>query len=268
MILEKKVCRLKKIISGMDSILVAFSAGTDSTFLLKVASALLPPEKIIAVTASSATYPREELLSSRDIARTLGVRHVVINTLELEDRRFTENTIERCYFCKRELFKKLKDMAKRFKLEFVIDATNASDKDDFRPGKKARKEFNVRSPLEEAGLSKKDIRLLSRKMGLSTWDKPAMACLASRIPYGRKIIPGILAKINKGEQFLKQLGFGQVRLRHYQDLCRIEVIKEDIPKLIKQQDLIVEKLKRLGYNYITVDLEGYRTGSLNEAITK
>jgi len=268
MTLERKLIRLNKIISRMDSVLVAFSAGTDSTFLLKVASIVLPPEKIIAVTADSATYPKEELLSSRNIARMLGVRHRVIRTSELKDKRFTENPVNRCYFCKKELFSRLKDMAERFGLNFVADATNASDKDDFRPGNRAKKEFKVRSPLQEAGFNKEDIRLLSRRMGLSTWNKPALACLASRIPYGRKITPGILARINNAEAFLRQLGFEQVRLRHYNGLCRIEVPKKDIPGLMNRKDLIVEKLKRLGYNYITVDLEGYRTGSLNKAIKK
>lgn len=266
--LEKKLNRLKKIISAMDSVLIAFSAGVDSTFLLKVASMVLAQDKVLAVTAYSATYPKEELLFSKDVARTFGVRHKIIQTYELEDRRFTANPINHCYFCKKELFGRLNDMAKKFKLNFVADASNTSDKEDFRPGNKAKTELKVRSPLQEAGFNKEDIRLLSKKLGLSTWDKPAMACLASRVPYGREITPRILARINKAEVFLRQLGFLQVRLRHYNGLCRIEVFKSDIPHLISQQDLIVKKLKRLGYNYITVDLEGYRTGSLNEVIKR
>jgi len=266
--LEKKLIRLKKIISDMGSVLIAFSGGADSTFLLKVASMVLPADKILAVTAYSATYPKEELLFSRNIARALCVRHKIIKTYELEDKRFAANPANRCYFCKKELFARLKGMAKKFKLNFVADASNISDRDDFRPGNKAKKEFKIRSPLEEAGLAKEDIRRLSKKMGLNTWNKPAMACLASRIPYGKKITPSVLARINKGEVFLRQLGFLQVRLRHYNGLCRIEVPKKDIPGLMIQHDLIVEKLKRLGYNYITVDLEGYRTGSLNEVIKR
>lgn len=262
----EKLSRLKKIISDMDSVLIAFSGGVDSTFLLKVASMVLPQGKVLAVTAYSATYPKEELLFSKDVARAFGVRHKIIQTYELEDRRFTANPINHCYFCKKELFGRLKDMAKKFKLNFVADASNTSDKEDFRPGNKAKAELKVRSPLQEAGFNKEDIRLLSKKLGLSTWDKSAMACLASRIPYGREITPRILARINKAEVFLRQLGFLQVRLRHYNGLCRIEVFKGDIPNLISQHDLIVKKLKRLGYNYITVDLEGYRTGSLNEVI--
>lgn len=262
----KKLIRLKRIISDMGSILIAFSGGADSTFLLKVASTVLPGDKVLAVTASSATYPREELLFSKGIARSFGVRHKVIKTYELRDRNFTENPVNRCYFCKKELFSRLKAMAKRFKLNFVADASNVSDREDFRPGNKAQKEFKIRSPLVEASLGKEDIRKLSKQLGLCTWDKPALACLASRIPYARKITPAILGRINKAETFLRQLGFVQVRLRHYNGLCRIEVLKEEIPRLINQHDLIVEKLKRLGYNYVTVDLEGYRTGSLNEVI--
>jgi len=266
--LEKKLIHLKKIISDMDSVLIAFSGGTDSTLLLKVTSMVLPKAKILAVTAYSATYPKEELLFAEDIARTFGVRHKIIKTYELEDKKFTANPINRCYFCKKELFSRLKDMAKKFKLDFVADASNISDKEDFRPGNKAKEEFKIRSPLQEASFSKEDVRLLSKKSGLSTWNKPALACLASRVPYGIKITSPILARINKAEAFLRQLGFLQVRLRHYNGLCRIEVFKGDIPKLISQHDLIVEKLKRLGYNYISVDLEGYRTGSLNEVIKR
>ncbi|PIP21284.1 MAG: TIGR00268 family protein [Candidatus Omnitrophica bacterium CG23_combo_of_CG06-09_8_20_14_all_40_11] len=261
--LEKKLSRLKKIISNMDSVLLAFSGGVDSTFLLKVASTVLSQDKILAVTAYSATYPKEELLFSQNMARSFGVRHKIIKTYELEDKRFTANPTNRCYFCKKELFSRLKALAKKFKLNFVADASNVSDKQDFRPGNIAKEEFKIRSPLQEAGISKEDIRLLSKRLGLSTWNKPAMACLASRIPYGRKITSRILARINKAEVFLRQLGFLQVRLRHYNGLCRIEVLREDIPALMHKRNLIVEKLKRLGYNYITVDLEGYRTGSLN-----
>jgi uncharacterized protein len=266
--LNKKFTRLKKIISDMDSVLVAFSGGVDSTFLLKVISTVLPKNKILAVTASSNTYPKEELLFSQSMVRSLGIRHKIIKTRELENKRFTANSINRCYFCKKELFGRLKDIAKEFGLKFVADASNISDKQDFRPGNKAKEELKIRSPLQEAGFSKEEIRLLSKKLGLSTWNKPALACLASRVPYGKKITPGILVRINRAEEFLRKLGLPQVRLRHYNGLCRIETIRVDIPKLISQRNLIVEKLKRLGYNYVTVDLEGYRSGSMNEIFSR
>jgi len=265
---NSKLKKLKNVLKRMGSVLVAYSGGVDSTFLLKVTSMVLPQDKILAVTASSSTYPREELLFSKNIARSFGVKHKIIKTRELIDKRFVANPVNRCYFCKKELFGRLKSMAREFRLNFVVDASNVSDKKDFRPGNIAKEEFRVKSPLQEAGLTKEEIRLLSKKLGLKTWDKPALACLASRVPYGQKITPGILSRINKAEGLLKQMGFRQVRLRHYNGLCRIETARVDIPKLINQRNLIVEKLKRLGYNYVTVDLEGYRTGSMNEAINR
>lgn len=266
--LEKKLSKLKKIILKMDSVLVAYSGGADSTFLLKVALEVLPKNKILAVTADSATYPKEELLFSKHIAKQLGARHKIINTRELENKKFISNPIKRCYFCKKELFSRLQEIAGINKLNFVADASNTSDKKDFRPGNQAKRELKIRSPLQEAGFNKEDIRLLSKKLGLVTWDKPSLACLASRIPYGSRISSYLLKRINNAEAYLKNVGFKQVRLRHYNGLCRIEVFKKDIPTLVKKRNLIVKKLRRLGYNYVTVDLEGYRTGSMNEVVKK
>ena len=249
----------------MGSCLVAFSGGVDSTFLLKACKDALG-DNLLAVTATSATYPQEELKFAKKIADKLGAKHKIIETGELKDNRFVKNPVNRCYFCKKELFIRLNKIAKENKLDFVIDATNYSDKFDFRPGNKAKEELGIRSPLKEARLTKEDIRALSKKMGLSTWDKPSLACLASRIPYGVKITSDILSRINRAETYLRKIGLKQVRLRHYNGLCRIEVLKSDINKAINKRDKIIDRLKKLGYNYVTVDLEGYRTGSMNEVI--
>ena len=265
MALNKKLLRLKKILKQMNSVLLAYSGGSDSTFLLKVAKDTLG-EKVLAVTAVSATYPKEELILAKRLTRLLQARHAIIGTQELRDDNFLNNPPNRCYFCKKELFSRLKYLASKYKLRFVIDATNLSDKKDFRPGSQAKKELGVRSPLEEAGLTKADIRHLSRKLGLPTWNKPSLACLASRIPYGVRITGDILKRIGRAERLIRSLGFAQVRLRHYNGLARIEVLKEEIPRLIKKKELIVDRLKKIGYNYVTVDLEGYRTGSLNARI--
>jgi len=268
MMLEQKLARLKKIIAKYNSCLVAFSGGMDSTFLLKVAQDVLPKDKVLAVTANSPTYPKEELFLAKGIACHLGVRHKIITTYELKDKKFVSNPVNRCYFCKYELFTKLKRIARKFKLNFVVDASSLSDKFDFRPGSIAKRELKIRSPLIEANFTKEDIRKLSRAFGLSTWDKPSLACLASRIPYGTEISKKLLIRINKGEVYLRKMGFKQVRLRHYNGSCRIEVFKDDIARLVSKRNQVIDKLKKLGYNYVTVDLEGYRTGSMNEVIKK
>ncbi len=262
-----KLKKLKEILEKMGSVLVAYSGGVDSTFLLKVAGEALG-HKVLAVTADGPTYPAQELAFAKKMAKSLGIRHTVIKTSELEDKNFTANPLNRCYFCKKELFNKLKVLALKFKLNFVVDASNVSDKLDFRPGNIAKRELGIRSPLQESGLNKEYIRRLSKRLGLSTWDKPTLACLASRIPYGIKVTAELLGRINKAEMYLRNLGFKQVRLRHYNGLCRIEVPKKDIPLLMNKRNSIVEKLKRWGYNYVTLDLEGYRSGSLNEGIKR
>lgn len=266
--LQQKFSRIKKSVSRYRSCLIAFSGGVDSTLLLKIAALALPKDKILAVTANSPTYPKEELLFSKNIARRFGVRHKIIKTDELKDKKFIANPLNRCYFCKLELFTQLKKIAREYKLNFVLDASNISDKKDFRPGSIAKKELKIRSPLQEAGFTKKDIRNLSKQLGLGTWDKPSLACLASRIPYGTRISEQLLERINQAEAYLRDIGFKQVRVRHYNGLCRIEVEKSDIPRLLSKRRKIIDKLKKIGYNYVTIDLEGYRTGSLNEVIRK
>ena len=268
MILEDKLNRLKRIIFAYKSAIVAFSGGQDSAFLLKICALVLPLDKILAVTAVSATYPQSELSRAKILAKHIGARLKVIRTTELNNKKFTDNSIARCYFCKQELFLKLISIAKRNKLNYVLDASNVSDKKDYRPGNIAKKELGIKSPLLEAGFSKQDIRKLSKKLGLSSWNKPSLACLASRIPYGTKITAGLLKRIDQSEAFLNTLGFKQVRLRHYNGLCRIEVDKKEISRLLNKRQVVVSKLKEFGYNYITVDLEGYRPGSLNEVINR
>ena len=266
--LQDKLNRLKRIIFAYKSVVVAFSGGQDSAFLLKVCALLLPPDKILAVTAVSATYPKGELAKARILAKQIGARLKVIRTRELNNKKFTANSITRCYFCKQELFLKLVALAKQNKLQVVLEASSLTDKSDYRPGNIAKCELKIKSPLIEAGFNKEDICRLSKKLGLSSWNKPSLACLASRIPYGVKITADLLKRIDQAEVYLSSLGFRQVRLRHYNGLCRIEVDKSDICRLFNKRKRIVERLKGLGYNYITVDLEGYRTGSLNEVIKR
>jgi len=261
----RKLKKLKAILKRMNSVLLAYSGGADSSFLLKVALDSLT-DKVLAVTAVSETYPKEELKSARLLARRLGARHTVIKTEELNNRKFRNNPVERCYHCKKELFTRLKNIAALRGIDFVIDAGNISDKKDFRPGDKAKKELGIRSPLSEAGFTKEDVRFMSKRLGLQTWNKPSLACLASRIPYGSPISTKALSCINKAERFLKMLGFDPVRVRHYNGLCRIEVMPADIKFLLSKNKEVVDNFKKLGYNYVTVDLEGFRSGSMNEPL--
>lgn len=263
--LEKKLSKLKNILSQYKTVLIAFSGGLDSTFLLKIAKSVLE-DKVLAVTADSLTYPKKELEEAKKNSQKIGVKHLIIKTSELKNKNFIKNPHNRCYFCKKELFSKLNTIAKKNKIKYVLDGSNFDDLSDFRPGSIAKKEFKIRSPLQEAGLGKNEIRILSKKYGLKTWSKPNLACLASRFPYGSSINVRDLAKIDKAEEFLRSLGFSQVRVRHYDNFCRVELEKKEIKRLINTclADKVVAKFKKLGYTYITVDLQGYRVGSMNE----
>ena len=267
--MEEKLTSLKRILSNMGSALIAFSGGVDSTFLLKVAHDVLG-NRVVAATASSETYPASELEAAKKIARKLGVKHLVIQTDELSKQNFAKNSPQRCYFCKRELFSRLNKIAKEQDLNQVADASNYDDLADFRPGMQAGQELGIRSPLKEACLTKAEIRSLSHKMNLPTWNKPSLACLASRIPYGTKITREKLKRVDEGERFLRGLGIRQLRIRDHDGMARIEVAQEEM-SLFGQEKmvrLIIDKLKKLGYTYVTLDLQGYRPGSMNEVLEK
>ncbi|HDL86102.1 MAG TPA: ATP-dependent sacrificial sulfur transferase LarE [Candidatus Acetothermia bacterium] len=267
--LSAKLESLKNILSEIGSVLIAYSGGVDSTFLLKVTSEMLG-NRVIAVTARSETYPAGELEEAKKNASVLGVKHIIINTNELDNESFVSNSPERCYYCKKELFSKLLTLAKQYSLNYVADGSNYDDISDFRPGMMAASEFGIRSPLKEALLTKKEIRTLSRKMNLLTWDKPSYPCLSTRFPYGTRITKANLAKVEAAEKFLASFGIKQLRVRVHGDIARIEVSREDMPALLQEaiSSEIVKKFRSLGYTYITLDLQGYRMGSMNEPLRK
>lgn len=269
--LKRKLEKLKSIIISCKKAIVAYSGGVDSSFLLKCCLDYLGKDNVLAVTAVSPTYTRKELTTAKEIAKGLGISHTVISTEEVDNPNFRSNPRNRCYYCKTELFSKLKSLARMEGFGFVFDGTNADDLKDYRPGRQAKEELGVRSPLAESGLHKADIRKLSRKFGLKTWDAPQAACLASRFAYGQEIAPEDLGRIEKAEDYLRSLGIKMVRVRHYvlagkTRLARIEVDKEEIQIVTNHKSQITNQLKKLGYNYVTLDLEGYRTGSMNEGI--
>jgi len=264
----EKLAVLKENLIQAGSLAVSFSGGVDSTFLLKVAVDVLG-DQVIAVTAKSSTYPEREFREAEAFARQLGVRHIVIESEELEIEGFSENPVNRCYFCKHELFGKVVEIAKQYGMRTVADGSNVDDIGDYRPGMQAVRELEVISPLKEAGMTKADIRKLSRAMGLPTWDKQAFACLASRFPYGQKITKEKLGMIDKAEQFLLDMGFRQVRVRHHGDLARIEVGSQEIGRFFNEELMgsVYNELKKIGFTYVSLDMKGYRTGSMNETLS-
>jgi uncharacterized protein len=265
--LSEKLELLKKMLSEIGSMLVAYSGGKDSTFLLKVASSVLR-DKLTAATANSEIYPSRELEEAKKRASLLGVKHIVINTNELDNENFASNPPQRCYFCKKELFSKLTGLAKQYQLNYVADGSNYDDLTDFRPGMKAASEFEVRSPLKEVMLTKEEIRILSKEMNLPTWDKPSQPCLATRFPYGATITREKLSRVELAEEFLTRFGVKQLRVRVHGDIARIEVPRGDM-HIFLNEDIskeIAERFKALGYSYITLDIRGYRMGSMNEPL--
>lgn len=264
---EEKLLNLKKSLKDMESVLIAYSGGVDSTFLLRVAKDALA-DNVLAVTAESPTFPDWQLTQSKKLAGQIGIKQIFITTEELDNPNFVNNSQDRCYWCKQELFSQLITIAKKHDIKYVADGSNYDDIQDFRPGSKAGKELGIRSPLQEAEFTKEDIRWHSKQLGLPTWNKPSFACLSSRFPYGNKITSKKLTQVARAEDFLIKLGIPQVRVRHYDNTARIEVPENDITKLTNKinREKIVSELKKLGYTYITVDLKGYRTGSMNEIL--
>ncbi len=267
--LKEKHEMLKKIIEKKGSAAVAFSGGVDSTFLLKAAHEVLG-DKLVAVTATSSTYPERELKEAIKYAKDMGVKHIIISSEELDIEGFASNPKNRCYYCKKELFTKIRKVAAENGVEYIFDGSNLDDTGDFRPGMQAARELEVVSPIKEAGLTKKDVRELSKEMGLPTWNKPSFACLSSRFPYGNKITLPKLNMVDKAEQFLLDMGITQVRVRHHGEIARIEVEPEERVKFfnIELMDKIGMEFKKIGFTYVTLDMLGYRTGSMNEVLSE
>ena len=267
--LKTKHKKLISILKEMKKVLVAFSAGVDSTFLLCCAIEALK-ENVLAVTARSASFPQRELNESIRLAKMLNADHLLMDTEELEDPNYRGNPPDRCFYCKSDLFSKLRTIAAEKNIPYVLDGANLDDAGDYRPGSKAAEDLQVRSPLKEAELTKEDIRLLSRGKNLPTWNKPSFACLASRFPYGTVITEGKLSMVEQAENILHNLGFHQFRLRHHNDLARIEVPKEQLHWFLNNgiSEEAITELKKIGYKYVTVDLEGYRSGRMNEVLRK
>jgi uncharacterized protein len=264
LLLQDKTDRLRTILADMGGCVIGFSGGVDSTLLFAVATEVLG-NRALAVTATSKTYPERELNEARELAERIGGRHLVIVSEELDIPEFRDNPRNRCYYCKKELFGKLRAIADQEGVGYVLDGTNIDDAGDYRPGRTAAEELRVRSPLEEAGFTKQDIRDLSRNLGLQTWDKPAFACLSSRFPYGTAITPERVGQVGLAEESLRGLGFRTLRVRYHGSVARIELGELEFERAtgILRND-VIRLVKEAGFTYVALDLQGYRTGAMNE----
>ncbi|WP_295159931.1 ATP-dependent sacrificial sulfur transferase LarE [Selenomonas sp. AE3005] len=266
--LQAKVAKLQLLLKSYGSAAIAFSAGVDSTVLLKAAKEVLGPEQVLALTVQSVLVPAEEVAEAKAFCQAEGLRHTVLTLDPLLYYDVRTNPPERCYFCKRLVFDKMRETAGRENIAHLLDGTNASDGQDYRPGCRALKELRIISPLQEAGMDKADIRAYARELGLAVADKPSAACLASRIPYGEELSAAKLQRIDQAETFLRTEGFVQLRVRSHENIARIELLPADMARFMASglYEKTVSKFKELGFAYVTLDLQGYRMGSLNETL--
>ena len=266
--MKNKINELNALIKDCGKVLVAYSGGIDSSFVLKLCVEQVGKENVLAVTGASETFTEIELDNAADFAKSIGVEHAVVTTREIDNPDFRSNPPLRCYHCKKEFYSKIAKLAKKRGFKYIFDGSNKDDLSDYRPGRKAAEELGIISPLIKFGLTKKEVRELSKKMGIKIWDKPSNPCLASRVPYGEEITEKKLEMIFKAEKFLKDNGFINVRVRHHGKLARIEVPEKEIIKLLKEplKSAIIKEFTSIGFTWVSIDIKGYRTGSLNEIL--